>query len=114
MIAILNVTLASVADPSSLTALREAAATHPLVLVCDQDAIADGVMAKLRPALPAYKIVALSLASLSPDERELIEHVLVAGMIPLIMVQDVRLAVRLTSWLSAEITVGSSGNARAA
>jgi RNA-binding protein YhbY len=114
MIAILNVTMASVADPPSLAALREAAATRPLVLVCDHDAIADGVMAKLRRALPAHRIVALTVASMSVDARELIEQVLVAGMIPLIAIQDVRLAVRLTSWLSAEVTLGSSGEVRAA
>jgi hypothetical protein len=114
MIAVLNVTLASVADPPSLAALREVAATHPLVLICDHDAIADGVVAKLRRALPVHRIVALTVASMSPDARELIEQVLVTGMIPLITMQDVRLAVRLTSWLSAEVTLGSSGEVRAA
>src|SRR2546429_7632064 len=102
MIAILNVSVASVADQPSLAALREAAATHPLVLVCDRDAIADGVMADLRRALPAHRIVPLTLAAMSPDARELIEQGLVAGMIPLITVQDVRLAGRRTRWPSGE------------
>jgi hypothetical protein len=114
MISVLNMTMASGADPPTLAELREAAATHPLVLICDHDAIADGLVAKLRQALPAHRIVALTVASMSPDAGELIEQVLAAGMIPLITVQDVRLAVRLTSWLSAEVTLGSSGEVRAA
>jgi RNA-binding protein YhbY len=114
MISVLNATLAAAADPPSLAKLRAAAATHPLVLICDHDAIADGVVAKLRQALPAHRIVALTVASMSPDARELIQQVLAADMIPLIMIQDVRLAVRLTSWLSAEVTLGPSGGVQAA
>ncbi|HEV7900197.1 MAG TPA: hypothetical protein VGP31_20385 [Planosporangium sp.] len=110
----MKVTLDSLVHPSLLATLRVAAAEHELVLVCQHHAVADGLTTRLRKALPRHEIVAISVTSMSPDERELIEQVLVAGSIPLIVIESDRMAVRLTSWLDAEITVALDSEARAA
>jgi hypothetical protein len=114
MVTVLEVTLDTLADPRSLAALRAAAAEQALVLACQYQAITDSLTARLREALPRHQIVALSLASMSPDERDLIEQVIGAGMVALVTIRDDRMAVRLTGWLEAEITLMVPGEGRAA
>jgi hypothetical protein len=113
MVTVMEVTLDTLVRPASLAALRVAAARDPLVLFCRYQAITDGLVAGLREALPR-QIVALSLVSVSPDERDLIEQVLQAGMVALVTIRDDWTAVRLTGWLGAEITVMRPGGQRAA
>ena len=114
MVTVAKVSLDSLARPPLLTTLTVAAAEHALVLVCQPAAVADGLMAGLRKALPQYEIVALTLASMSPAERELIARTLAKRMIPLVVTEWDWMVVRLTSWLDSEITLTSYGEARAA
>jgi hypothetical protein len=110
----MEVTLDTLVHPPSLAALRVAAAEHALVLACHHRAITDGLTARLREALPRHRIVAISLTSMSTDERDLIEQVLETGTVALVTIHNDRMAVRLTSWLEAEITLTLPGARHAA
>jgi hypothetical protein len=51
---------------------------------------------------------------MSTDERDLIEQVLETGTVALVTIHNDRMAVRLTSWLEAEITLTLPGARHAA
>lgn len=114
MVTVMEVTLDTLVHPPSLAALRAAAAGQALVLVCQRRAVTDGLTTRLREALPRQRIVAMSLTSMSTDERDLIEHVLETGTVALVTIHSDLLAVRLTGWLEAEITLTQPGTRYAA
>ncbi len=114
MVTVMEVTLDTLVHRPSLAALRAAAAGQALVLVCQQRAVTDGLTARLREALPRQRIVAISLTSMSTDERDLIETVLETGTVALVTINSDVLAIRLTGWLEAEITVTLPATRRAA
>lgn len=114
MVIVMEITSATLLHPPSLAALKAAAAEDALVLTCHHRAVRDGLAERLREALPRQRIVAFPLASMSPEELDLIERALGMGMVALVTSRSHRMVVRVTGWLKAEITLILPGEQNAA
>lgn len=103
MVAIVHLSPEALNDPPSVATLSALAAEEELVLVCADCVVVEGLLPKLRAALPRRQVVALLVyAEIQPHERGVIEELLEEGKVPLVLAFDCPSADRLTQWLWLE------------
>jgi hypothetical protein len=103
LVAIVHLSPDALSDPTSIATLASLAAEEELVLVCVECMVVEGLLRRIRDALPRRQIVALLVYSdIQPHERGLIEELLEEGKVPLVLTFDDPTADRLTRWLWLE------------
>jgi hypothetical protein len=102
LVAIVHLSPDALSDPTSMATLASLAAEEELVLVCVECMVVEGLLRRIRDALPRRQIVALLVyADIQPHERGLIEELLEEGRVPLVLTFDDP-ADRLARWLWLE------------
>jgi hypothetical protein len=106
MLALIHLSPTTFEYPAALAALTRLARQHELVLICEQRAVAHGLIATLRRALPRYRLVAMMIDGDGQcQERELVEQLLEEGSIPLILTIADHSQPTSWQWLRADTTL---------